>query len=369
MGLKVLISGGGTGGHVYPGISLACELRIRDHENDILFVGTNKGMEAKIVPREGFKFETIIAKGIKRQLCLDSVKAIFIFFISLVQSIKILKKYRPDIVIGTGGYVSGSVVLMATILKIPAFIHEQNAVPGITNKLLSCFADKTFISFKQSKKYFWCKQRLFFSGNPIRIKRTEQFREDNYRQLDLDPSKKTILVIGGSKGAASINRAVIAGIHLLNHTVKKDWQVLLISGEDDFKQINSKADNKRDTFIVKSYLYDMDKAYLLADLIICRAGATTLAEVNAYGIPSIIIPYPFATDNHQEMNARILEKNGAAMVILEKELSGATLSRLLSLLLDDQGRLKAMAQKSKELGRIDAAKKIIDVVLSGIEIK
>ena len=162
MGLKVLISGGGTGGHIYPGISLANELKLRDENNDILFVGTKKGLESRIVPREGFKFKTIKAKGIKREFCLDSIKAIFIFFVSLIQSYKILKKFKPNIVIGTGGYVSGSVVLMSYFLRIPTFIHEQNVIPGITNKILSYFALKTFISFKQSEVYFRRKDRLFF---------------------------------------------------------------------------------------------------------------------------------------------------------------------------------------------------------------
>ena len=239
MGLKILISGGGTGGHIYPGISLAYELKARNKENDISFIGTKKGMEAKIIPREGFKFNTIIAKGIQRRLCLDSIKAMLIFFISLFQSYKILIKYKPDVVIGTGGYVSWSVVLMASILNIPNFIHEQNAIPGITNKFLSRFANVTFLSFEQSKKYFKYKDRLVFSGNPIRIKKINGFKGKKYGLFNLNPSKKTILVIGGSKGAASINRSVIAGIRLIKETIKENWQVLLISGVDDYKKTNS----------------------------------------------------------------------------------------------------------------------------------
>ena len=368
MALKILISGGGTGGHIYPGISLANELKARDKKNDILFVGTERGMEAKIIPREGFKFNTIIAKGIKRQLCFDSFKAIIIFFISLIQSYKILKKYRPDVVIGTGGYVSGSIVLMASILNIKTFIHEQNVIPGITNKFLSHFACVTFLSFEQSKKYFKHKDRLVFSGNPIHIKNIGGFKDKNYKQFNLNPLKRTILVLGGSKGAASINSAVIAGVRLIKYTIKKDWQVLLISGVEDYEKINSIIGNDGNTFCVESYLYDIEKAYNLADLIICRAGATTLAEINAYGIPSVLIPYPFATSNHQELNARVLEEEGAAMIILEKELSGESLSKALSALLDNRTRLETMAEKSKVLGNVDSAKKIIDVIISKTKI-
>ncbi|MEA2021224.1 MAG: undecaprenyldiphospho-muramoylpentapeptide beta-N-acetylglucosaminyltransferase [Candidatus Caldatribacteriota bacterium] len=367
MALKILISGGGTGGHIYPGISLANELKARDKKNDILFVGTERGMEAKIIPREGFKFDTIIAKGIKRQLCFDSFNAIIIFFISLIQSYKILKKYRPDIVIGTGGYVSGSIVLMASILNIPNFIHEQNVIPGITNKFLSHFAYTTFLSFKQSKKYFKHKDRLVFSGNPIHTKNIGGFKDKNYKQFNLNSLKRTILVLGGSKGAASINSSVITGVGLIKHVIKKDWQVLLISGVDDYEKISSIIGNDRNTFCVESYLYDIEKAYNLADLIICRAGATTLAEINAYGIPSVLIPYPFATDNHQELNARVLEEEGAAIVILEKELSGKSLSKILSALLANRTQLETMAEKSKVLGNVDSAKKIIDVIMSKIK--
>jgi len=328
MSLKVLISGGGTGGHVYPGISLAYELKARNKENDIIFVGTKRGMEAKIIPREGFKFNTIIAKGIKRQLCFDNIKAIIIFFISLFQSYRILKKYRPNIVIGTGGYVSGSVVLMASILNIPCFIHEQNAIPGMTNKFLSRFAQATFLSFEQSKKYFKYKNRLIFSGNPIRTKNSNELRGEKHKLFNLNPLKKTILVIGGSKRGASINQSVIAGVRLIKNVIKENWQVLLISGTDDYKRTVSIIDNDRDIFHVESYLYDIEKAYKIADLIVCRAGATTLAELSSYGLPSVIVPYPFATDNHQELNARILEEKGAAIVILEKELSGESISKI-----------------------------------------
>jgi len=367
MGLKILISGGGTGGHIYPGISLAREFKARDNENDILFVGTNRGLETKIIPHEGFEIKTINARGIERKLCLNSIKAVFIFFISLVQSFKILKKYQPDCVIGTGGYVSGSVVLMASFLRIPIFIHEQNAIPGITNKLLSCFAIKTFISFKQSGKYFKYKERLFFSGNPIRLWKINQITEDNYRKFRLNSSKKTILVIGGSKGAATINSAVINGIKLLQENFRNEWQVLLVSGEEDYNTVNSHISIDDSYLRVMPYIYEMSTAYRIADIIICRAGATTLAEVSAYGIPSIIIPYPFATDNHQEVNARIFEKNGAAMVILDKELTGKKLASVLSFVIDNDNQLNIMAEKSKNIGRTDAAEKIINEILNHLQ--
>lgn len=367
MTLKVLISGGGTGGHIYPGISLACEIKGRDTNNDILFVGTERGLESKLIPREGFKIEKIKAQGIKRKVCFENLTAIVIFLVSLFQSYKIIKKYKPDVVIGTGGYVSGSVVLMAAILGIPTFIHEQNVIPGITNKFLSRITKATFLSFNQSKKYFNNKVKLIFTGNPLRFKNVKQGRDKDYKKFNLDSSRKTILVLGGSKGAASINRAVLGGIDLIKEVIKNDWQVLLISGQDDYDNIMKMVREDHKIFSVESYLHDIEKAYSLADLIICRAGATTLAEIGAYGLPAILIPYPYATHNHQEVNARIFTREKAAMLILEKDLSDKKLAQVLLDMLKDKNRLEMMARKSKELGNENSAKNIVEYISNYIK--
>jgi len=292
MALKVIISGGGTGGHIYPGISLAYEIKGRDINNDILFVGTERGLESKLIPREGFKIIKINARGIQRKICFENLTAILIFLISLFQSYKIIKKYKPDIVIGTGGYVSGSVVLMASILGIPTFVHEQNVIPGITNKFLSRISRATFLSFNQSKEYFSNKAKKIFTGNPIRFKNIKQNMDKEYEKFNLDSLKKTILVLGGSKGAASINRAVLGGIDLTKDVIKNNWQILLISGQDDYDNIMKMVGENHKIFSVEPYLYDIEKAYSLTDLVICRAGATTLAEVGAYGLSLIHISEP-----------------------------------------------------------------------------
>ena len=362
MALKVIISGGGTGGHIYPGISLACEIKDRDIKNDILFVGTERGLESKLIPREGFKIVKIKAQGIKRKICFENLTAIVIFLISLFQSYNIIKKYKPDIVIGTGGYVSGSVVLMATILGVPTFVHEQNVIPGITNKFLSRITRATFLSFNQSKEYFSNKAKMIFTGNPICFKNIKQNIDREYKKFNLDSLKKTILVLGGSKGAASINRAVLQGIDLTKDVIKNNWQVLLISGQDDYDNIMKMVGEDHKIFSIESYLYDIEKAYSLADLVICRAGATTLAEIGAYGLPAILIPYPYATQNHQEVNARIFTREGAAILILEKDLSDKKLAQVLLDILKDKNRLEMMARKSRELGNKNSAKKIVDYI-------
>ena len=362
MALKVIISGGGTGGHIYPGISLAYEIKDRDIKNDILFVGTERGLESKLVPREGFKIVKIKARGIKRKLCFENLTAIIIFLLSLFQSYKIIKKYKPDLVIGTGGYVSGSVVLMAAILGVPTFVHEQNVIPGITNKLLSRITRATFLSFNQSKEYFSNKAKLIFTGNPIRFKNIKQNTEREYKKYNLDSSKKTILVLGGSKGAASINRAVLGSIDFIKDAIKNNLQVLLISGQDDYDNIMGIVGENHKIFSVEPYLHDIEKAYSLADLVICRAGATTLAEIVAYGLPAILIPYPYATQDHQGINAKIFEREGAAISILERDLSGEKLGQVLLDLLKNKDQLEMMAKKSRELSNVNSAKKIVDYI-------
>ena len=362
MALKVIISGGGTGGHIYPGISIAYEIKDRDIKNDILFVGTERGMESKLVPREGFKIVKIKARGIQRKICFENLTALVIFLVSLFQSYKIIKKYKPDIVIGTGGYVSGSVVLIAAKLGIPTFVHEQNVIPGITNKFLSRITTATFLSFNQSKEYFSDKVKLIFTGNPIRFKNIKPGTDREYKKFNLDSSKKTILVLGGSKGAAAINRAVLGGIDLIKEDIKNNWQILLISGQDDYDNMMEMVGEGHKIFSVEPYLHDIEKAYSLADLVICRAGATTLAEIGAYGLPAILIPYPYATHDHQGINAKIFEKEGAAILILEKDLSAEKLSQVLLNLLKNKNKLEMMAKKSRELSVVNSAKKIVDYI-------
>jgi len=371
MAIKIIITGGGTGGHIYPGLNLAFELKNRDSRNDILFIGKKGGMEAELVPREGFKFESISARGIQRKFCVENIWAIVIFFISCIQAYKILKKYKPDVVIGTGGYVSGSVVLMASLMGIATFIHEQNVFPGITNRILSYHVKAIFLSFEQSRKYFKGKAELIFTGNPIRFKEGPLNRKNkkDFQQFRLDPEKKTILVLGGSKGAASINQAVVESIKILKKDLKEyQWQVLLVAGNENYEHCKkiAKEMEKEGMLVVEKYIYHMKRAYSLANLVICRAGATTVAELNAFGLPAILIPYPWATNNHQEYNARVLEKEGAAIVLLDKDLVRNKLTEELLGLIKEEKKLEIMSINSKKLGKLDAAQKIVDFILKYI---
>lgn len=369
--MRIIITGGGTGGHIYPGISLAREFQSRDKNNEIIFVGTEHKMESEIIPQEGFRFLGLRVKGIERKFSLESLSALFLFLGSLFTSYGIIKDFKPDLVIGTGGYVSGSVALVSSLLGIPTFIHEQNVIPGITNQFLSLTGKKVFTSFPESAGYFWKKERIVFLGNPIRKSIWQGNKEKIIKENNLDSTKKTILVFGGSKGASTINKMVLHSLYLIEESIWLEWQVLIISGEEDFKNLTEKVTKSpfKETVRVLPYLHNIEDAYDLADLVVCRAGATTIAELSAKGIAAILIPYPYATGNHQLYNARFLESNLAALIIEEKELNREKLADELSKLLTDNKRLDLLARNSKKLGKRKAAQDIVDNIYDYMECK
>lgn len=367
--MKIIITGGGTGGHVYPGISLAKAFQRKDADNEILFVGTNHGIESEIVPKEGFQFYVLKVRGIQRKICFESFYALLLFFSSLVDSYKLVRKIKPDLVIGTGGYVSGSIALVSSVMGIPTYIHEQNALPGITNQLLSLTCRIVFISFPESKNYFWRKKKTLHLGNPVREEVWKGSKDELIQNSKLTENKKTILVFGGSKGASAINHTFLNCLKLIDEAVWDQWQILIISGKDDYLSIKEKIgySKYKDLIHVLSYLYQMGNAYALANLAICRAGATTVAELTARGLPSILIPYPYATGNHQLYNARFLEKSHAAVVISESELSENKLANELSKLLTDQEKLNILTRNSRRMGNRNADEAIINSIYSDLK--
>ena len=360
--MKVIISGGGTGGHIYPGLAVARSLEDKYKEVEILFVGTADGLEADIIPKAGYKLKTIKAEGFSRQISFQLVKALAKTGIGVLESYQILKEFNPDLVMGTGGYVSGPIVLTAALQKIPTIIHEQNAYPGLTNRLLAKIVDKVALSNGAAQNHFKTEDKLRVTGNPIRPEILAKEEAIAYQELNLEPNLKTILVFGGSRGAKSINRALL-GIY--DHLVELDIQLIHITGKQDFNQISARAkelginDLESGKIRIKPYLYNMEAALAVADLVISRAGATGLAEITASGLPSILIPYPHATDNHQEYNARSLKEVGAADLILDKNLTVEKLWSKLEGLLYDEDRLAAMSKTSLKIGEPKAADKLI----------
>jgi len=368
--MRIIISGGGTGGHIYPAITIAREVAKLADNCDILFVGTKHGLEADIIPKEGFTFATIEVRGLERRLSWQNVRTLFTTVGSVWHSSRIIKKFRPDVVIGTGGYVCGPVLLAASLLKIPTIIQEQNVIPGITNKILSRFVDKIAVGYQDAAGYFTkCRsEQIVVTGNPIRSEVMSATREKGLAELGLAPNKLTVLVVGGSRGARSINKAMSGVYKYFGGNPR--IQILHVTGQSEYNSIvgNNKQSgielSSAGNIIIKPYLYNMPLALAAADLAIFRAGAVGLAELTARGIPAILIPYPYAAENHQEFNARALEKQGAAVVIVDKELTDSKLIEAIKRLLDNPEVLSSMAKKSKELGCPQAAETIARLALS-----
>ena len=357
--MKYLIAGGGTAGHINPAIAIAKHIKENEKYAEIKFVGTKKGMESELVSREGFEIEFIEVKGFRRKLSIYTIKTAFTLFKGLSQAAHIIDKFKPDIVIGTGGYVAGPVLYKASKRKIPTIVHEQNAFPGVTNKILSRYVNAVAISFKESRKYFKRQEKIFFTGNPIRKEVLNTDKITARTELNIDTKKPLVLIFGGSLGAEKINLSTIEMINtkeiqfnLIYGTGKKHYEGLL-------KKVNKiLPENIR----IQPYIYDMGKVMSAADLVVCRAGAITLSELTALGVPSILIPSPYVTANHQEHNARTLEHNGAAVVILEKDLDGDMLYGQINELIKNTDLLKRMSSNAKKNGITDATNRIYNII-------
>ncbi len=363
--MRVIFSGGGTGGHIYPAVSIAKEMQKRHIDIDILFIGTDKGMEKDIVPKEGYVLKYIKVQGFARKITFKNVKALSEAITSIFSAAKILKDFRPDIVIGTGGYVCGPVVLAASLMGIPTLIHEQNAFPGVTNKILSKLADNIVITFEEARNYFKASRKVYFTGNPLRHGFFAVSKADGLKHFGFSKDLPLILIVGGSRGAKKVNQCVIKLVKECQ--AHKKNQILHITGQSQYEscmdlyKLNG-VSMESNLIKVLPYLHNMPDALAACDLVISRCGAGVISEITALGKPSILIPFPFATDNHQEYNGRALEKAGAAIVILENELTDDILYEQLKNLLSDSRRLDMMSINSKKLGKPKASSDIADLI-------
>lgn len=361
--MRYLVTGGGTGGHIYPALAIAMEIKKRDENAEILYVGTKKGLESELVPKEGLDFRTIRVEGMPRKFNKESFIATKELIHGLFDSKKILKDYRPDVVIGTGGYVCGPVVFMANRMRIPTVIHEQNAFPGITNKILSRFVDKILITFEEARKYFKNRDNIYLTGNPIRNTIFEVNKDKAYEKFDLDRNKSVLLSFGGSGGQKKLNDSMY---YFIENNLDSDIQVVHVTGQrfyDEFmNRLKSDGINLPENIRILPYLYDMPELLNITDLIITSAGAITLAEISSLGLPSILIPKGYTAENHQEYNANAFANNGASIVLLEKDLNGELLNNTILDTMNNKEKLKKMAESSSKMGIRDAASKIVDII-------
>lgn len=364
--MRIAICGGGTAGHIYPAIALADELTLEEPESDLIFLGTNNGLEKKLVPEAGYDIKTIEAKAFQRKFTLKNVSALFALLNGFFKSRSFLQEYKPNVVLGVGGYVSAPAILAALSLKIPVVIHEQNAVPGLANKILSRFANVTATSFPDGEKIFPKARRVIHTGNPIRRKMIGSLKDDGLHALTLEKNKKTVLIFGGSQGAETINKSVVEAYKYLKEL--ENLQLIHITGQDNFDEVcmamkKEISNNDKVRYQAHPYIDNINDAYAAADLVVCRAGATTIAELTALGVPSVLIPYPYATGDHQYKNASSLEKHGAAKIIRNEELNGKKLSQLINSLIYDKSTLAQMKERSSSLGKPYAANDLAKIIL------
>ncbi|HXG50093.1 MAG TPA: undecaprenyldiphospho-muramoylpentapeptide beta-N-acetylglucosaminyltransferase [candidate division Zixibacteria bacterium] len=346
--MRVILAGGGTGGHLFPGLAVAREFRKRDAMTEILFVGTEQGIEARVLPREGFRLETIRVKGIKGRGLRGWLDALYGVPVSVAQSLRIVGRFRPDCILGLGGYASGPVLLAGAARRVRCAIMEQNLRPGFTNKLLGRVVDRIFTSYPESAAFFPAGKTVQ-TGNPV-------------RWTSLPPAERngkfTVLIFGGSLGAHRLNVAAIEafrGAQELAATVR----VIHQTGQADFAEVERAYRSLPFEAEVRPFFERMDEVYARADLVVCRAGATTVAELTALGKAAVLVPYPYAIYDHQRWNAKALEDAGAAEMILDRELTGEALAARIRKYRDDQAALERMAAAARALGRPDAAARVV----------
>lgn len=363
--MKLIIAGGGTGGHLFPGIAVAEEFLGRDPENQVLFVGSAQGIEARTIPRLGYQLELISAAGIKGKGSLAKLKGAAMLLYGYAQSRKILRDYRPDLVMGVGGYASLPMVLAARGMDIPRFVHEQNALPGMSNKVLARVADRAFISLEESAKFF-PPGKTVLTGNPLRRQIIENLVAQGV-QPDRESSQEqefNLFIFGGSQGAHALNVAVPRAVAQLDAAHKGRLAIVHQTGEKDCDEVRDAYGKAAIVADVRPFIDDMAAQYQRADMIICRAGATTIAEVTALGKACLFIPFPYATDDHQRKNAEALLKKGACELLLEQEMGGGGLVTVITRLMDDPRELQRIGSNAGNLARLDAAKIIVDEMLN-----
>jgi len=353
--MKVIIAAGGTGGHIFPGVAVAHEFKRRDPSTEILFVGTARGLESKIVPREGFSLELIKVGALKGVSLFERIKSLARLPMSFVAARGILKRFKPDVVIGVGGYSSGPTLLMAALSRIPSMVVEPNAMPGFTNRVLARFVDSAALSFEEAKKYFG--KRGVVTGNPVRHDFARLPKKTRGGALN-------VLIFGGSQGAHAINVAIVSSLSLLA-SLKDRLAITHQTGEADFEVVKrGYTDAGFDRAEVMPFIHDMSERFRAADVLICRSGATTAAEVSAAGKAAIFVPFPFATDDHQRKNAEAFERAGAGRMILQKELTPSRLADELKRLIDHREEIDRMEAASRGLGRVDSTEKVVDLAIS-----
>lgn len=353
--MKAVIAAAGTGGHINPGIAIANKIREKEPTSEIIFIGTDRGLENDLVPRAGYELKQIDAHGINRKLSIENFKNLYLTFRSIGKAKKILRNFKPDIVIGTGGYICVPTVIAAKQLRIPVILHESNAFPGVAIRLFKNTADKILVGFQDAKKRLNNRENIVVTGNPIKLKKINFSKEEKEKiinDLGLKTDKPIVLVFGGSQGAKSINRSFM---EIIANKKNKKYQIIWAAGANQYEGIREKLSEVNidiehiENVKIVPYIYNMEEIMNVCDLIVCRSGAMTITEISVVEKPAIFIPFPYATENHQEYNARVLADVGAAKIILDKELNSEVLSTTINEIVNDRKMLTDMSKNSSKV--------------------
>ena len=370
--MKVLFSGGGTGGHINPGIAIAKYIKEKNPDADIRFIGTKKGLEYKLVPRAGFRLYTIDIRGLRRSFSpsgiLYNIKTAAITAKAQADAKRILSEFRPDVVIGTGGYASFPAVSTAAKMKIPTAVLEVNAFPGVVTKMMAGKASKVMLSFEETKKYLNTNDNTVITGSPIRQDMLILKKDAAKRELGIG-DRPLVVSFWGSLGASDMNKKMLRFFELsqeekLFYHIHATGNVGYSAFMEEVRERNIKTENNID---IREYIYDMDKVMAASDIVICRAGASTLAELCALAKPCVIVPSPNVAENHQEKNARALEENGACVMFLEKDIDGDKLYSEIKKLLADREKLQSLSENARKMAKIDSVERIYDTVMDLIK--
>ena len=366
--MKVIIAAAGTGGHINPGIAIANKIKEKEPDSEIIFIGTERGIENDLVPRAGYKLKTVDAYGISKKISVKTIKNNIKTIKGFSQAKKIIKEFSPDIVIGTGGYICGGAISSAYKLGIPTVIHESNAYPGKATKFLNKKLTKILLGFKDAEKFFDDKSKLVVTGNPTKVKEekiSEEEKRKILQELGLTTTLPTILVFGGSQGAKAINDAMIP---LIKEKKNDKYQIIWSVGpkqydiiKEEFLKDDIDVDKIKNTKIVP-YIYNMSEIMNSIDVIVSRSGAMTITEISLVGKPAIFIPLPSMSANRQVDNAKVLEKLGAAKIILNEEVNSKNLSNAIDELLQNPEELKQMGKRAKQIATYNVEEKIYDEI-------
>lgn len=373
--MRAIIAAAGTGGHINPGIAIANKIKEKEPNSEIIFVGTGRGLEKDLVPRAEYELKTIDAYGIERKITVQNLKNLYATYKSIGSAQKIIQSFKPDVLIGTGGYICVPTVIAAKKMEIPVVLHESNAFPGVAVKLFKKKADKILVGFEDAKKRLDNRENVVVTGNPIKLKKIDfSISEKNkiIKETGLKSDKPIVLVFGGSQGAQSINQSLL---EIIVNKKNKDYQIMWAAGPEQYKEIKKKLEEVNinieniDKVKIVPYIYNMEEIMNIADLVVCRSGAMTITEISVVGKPAIFIPFPYATENHQEYNAKVLENVGAARIILNKDLNSEILGNTINEIVNNKILMQEMSKNANKVAMKNVEDKIYNEIKTTINKK